>query len=262
VTGKRPLEQTKHLREPKYDYALADGTLVPGVTTIVRLRDKPFLKDWAFRVAKENPGLSSIRDYTDDLARIGTCAHHILMSELSGMTAYLGDFTPNEVEAAQHSIDKYHRWAQGKVIVVHEVEGQVISERHRFGGTFDFYAVVDGLFTIADLKTGARIYREYVEQGAAYAEAKKEMGQPVEQVLILQMGRTEGEGFSEEPVRDWRNSWMHFLTLRQLYDIEQANKKGALWTPPTETPFVLQPDPMEQPENWQTRDRTPRLHLL
>ena len=224
------VEQVKSVRRQKATYKTSAGELVPGVTTILGLRAKPALVEWGFRIGKENPNLNSLREYVDDLADIGTCAHYILDCYLRSAVPDLGDFTPNVVAAAQLPIAKYHEWARGKTIELIAADLEMVSDAHRFGGKLDVFASVDGKRTVIDFKTGRSIYLEAVIQVAAYAEMLKERGEQVDEIRILQIGRTGAEGFSERVLDDWSNHWLAFLALRQLYDIEKCIEHNEKWS--------------------------------
>ena len=224
-------EITKSIRNAKTTYKTSTGELVPGVTTILRLRAKDALVSWAFKIGKENPDLPTVYAYVDDLARIGTCAHLLLDTHLKDKDADLGDFTPNEVTVARNSVARYFDWAKGKDIEVIEADGEVVSDAFRFGGKFDVYAKVNGKFTVLDFKTGSGLYLENEMQVAAYAELLKEKGKQVDQCILLRIGRTATEGFEERVLTEWGNQWLAFLALRQLYDIELAIKKGQPFLP-------------------------------
>lgn len=215
-------ENVRSIRRAKNTYTLKDGTKIPGVTTVLRLRAKEALVEWAFNLGKDNPQLSSSRAYVDDLAKIGTLTHELIGAHLRNETPDLSDFTPREVEAAQIPYAKYLSWEQGKKIEVEAIEKVVISERYRYGGSLDVRAKIDGKRTVMDFKTGKAIYPDYFIQTAAYAEAEQEQtGDKIDQCLILQIGRTGEEGFGEGVRTDWRNEFWQFLALRALYDIER-----------------------------------------
>lgn len=224
-------EKTKSIRRAKNTYKTSTGELVPGVTTILSLRAKPALVDWAFRIGKSNPELNSVREYVDDLASIGSAAHAILDAHLKDTEADVSDFTPNEVTAAKNSVARYFDWAKGKEVKVIYADLEMTSDLWRFGGKLDVFADIDGRKTVLDFKTGRAIYDESLMQVAAYAELLKERGERVDEIRILQIGRTGAEGFSERVVDDWSNYWLAFLALRQLYDIEKAIQRGDKWQP-------------------------------
>lgn len=224
-------EQTKSTRNVKVSYKTSTGEPVPGVTSILRLRAKDALVNWAFNIGKQNPDLPTVYAYVDDLARIGSCAHLLLDSHLKDKDCDLGDFTPNEVTVAKNSVARYFEWAQGKEIEVIEADGELVSDAHRFGGKFDVYAKVNGKFTVLDFKTGSGLYLENEMQVAAYAELLAEKGRQVDQCVLLRIGRTATEGFEERVLSEWGNQWLAFLALRQLYDIELAIKQGVPFTP-------------------------------
>lgn len=226
-----PVEKVKSIRRAKSTYKTIAGEIVPGVTTILSLRAKPALVEWGFRIGRENPNLNSLRDYVDDLADIGTCAHQVLDSHLKNIEVDLGDFSPNVVEAAKTSVSKYFDWARGKDIALIAADMELVSERYRFGGKLDVYARIDGVPTVLDFKTGKNIYSEHLYQVAAYAEMLKEQGSVVGAIRILQIGRVGSEGFSERVLTEWSNYWQAFLSLRRLYDVEKHIERNEKWSP-------------------------------
>lgn len=223
------VEQVRSIRRAKPEYRTSSGELVPGVTTIIGLRAKPALTGWAFRVGKENPELGSIHNYVDDLARIGSCAHEVISAHLRDSVADLSDYTANEIEAAKVPVDKFLDWTLGKDIFLLSADRQMVSDAHRFGGTLDVFARINGRHAVLDFKTGKAIYREHLYQVAAYAELLKELGERVDEIRVLQIGRTGDEGFTERVLTDWSNHWHAFLALRALYDIEKCIELNERW---------------------------------
>lgn len=227
------LERTRSVRKVKPRYETTSGEWVPGVTTVIGLRAKDALVGWAFKVGKEHPELPSIHQYTDELAEIGSCAHAIIGGLLGGVAPDLGDYTANVIEAAQVPVLKYQEWAMGKTIELLASERAYVSDKHRFGGTLDVLARINGVVTVLDLKTGKAIYPEYFHQLAAYAELVAEVGGlRVDAIRILQIGRTGAEGFTERVMTDWSLNWSWFLAARALYqcerDIEAASKNNVI----------------------------------
>ena len=222
-------EQVASIRNKRPVYMTKDGEKVPGVTTVLNLRNKPNLVEWAFKLGKENPHLNSTRDYVDDLANIGKCAHALIEVYLTGKPQDMGDFTPRTREAAAVPFSKFMDWTKGKTIKVIACERVVISDRHRYGGTLDVLADIDGVRTVLDFKTGKAIYPEMFLQLAAYAEAVKERGERVDAIRILQIGRVGDEGFSERAMTEWSNQFNAFLALRTLYEIEKCIGNNTTW---------------------------------
>lgn len=223
-------EQTRSIRKKRPVYTLKDGTKAPGVTTILNLRAKPNLYEWYFRLGKENPHLERGGDYVDDLARIGSAAHALVAAFLTGEKPDVADFTPNEIKAAEVPLEKFKRWASEHSLVVVASEKVVTSERHRYAGTMDLKAMLDGKLTVADLKTGSAayapkimeaIFNDNFTQCSAYAEADmEETGQKVEQLLSIRLGRNESEGMATKVCTSWGWHFRSFLNLRALYESE------------------------------------------
>lgn len=217
-------ENTRSTRKAHIIYKAKDGERLPGTTTIVGLRAKD-LTGWAFKMGQENPAWNSIRDYTDDLARIGSLAHHYADALIKGETPDTDDWTKWEITAAEPAKKKFADWLQNKSIRVIFSERAFVSEAYRYGGTIDMYAEVDGIKCLIDLKTGKAIYREYFYQTAAYAQLLIENGFPVDEIRILRTGRVGSEGFEERRLKDWSLYLDVFLSLRSLYATEKQIDK-------------------------------------
>lgn len=220
------VERTKSIRDPKPVYKTADGIQQPGVTTVVGLREKPALVEWAFRVGKENPQLYSVRQYTDELAEVGKAAHTMIAAHLKGLAPNIDDYTPAAVRMAEVPFSKYLEWAKGKKIeVIFADSKQLVSETYRYGGTVDLLARIDGIVTVLDFKTGKAIYDEMFFQVAAYAHLVEEcVSLKVEQIRILQIGRVGAEGFTERVMTDWSTELRWFLAMREVYAIEKERE--------------------------------------
>jgi len=219
-------------------YELADGTKVPGVTTVLNVLAKPALVPWAHRLGKAGIELNA---YVDGLATIGTLAHALIVHELGGAAPDLDDFTPNEVTAAGNCLRKFNDWRAGKVIEPILCESPFVSEAYRFGGTFDIYARIDGEPALVDIKTGRAIYDDYLIQVAAYRALLEERGLEVDAVRILQVGRTDLEGFSERVLRDTGPHWAIFEAALDIYNIRRAIAAGERAGPARRRKAVAKP---------------------
>ena len=88
-------------------YYLADGTLVPGATTISGLLNKPALVKWANNLGLQ--GIDSTK-YVDKAANVGTLIHALVEGHITGKTVDTSDFTALEIELAQNGFYKYLDW--------------------------------------------------------------------------------------------------------------------------------------------------------
>ena len=211
-------------------YRLADGTRVPGVTTIVGVMDKPALVKWANNLGLQ--GIDSTK-YVDALADSGTLAHYLVECDLIGETpdpAYLNEFSKVDHDRAETSLIKYWDWKKEHTIEVIGHEMQLVSEKHRVGGTCDIYAIIDGVRTLVDIKTAKALYGRTDDkwtQVAGYYLLLMENGHPVDDERILRIGREEREGFEYAQMPDITLHVRRFLTCRELYDLNSRLGKAA-----------------------------------
>jgi len=200
-------------------YRLADKTIVPGVTTVLGLLAKPALVPWANKL-----GLQGIdtNKYVDDKAAIGTLAHAMITDHLSGTKTDFSDYSANQISQAENSVLSFWEWEKDhKIEEVFFVERPLVSEAHRFGGTLDIYAKVNGQSEIIDLKTGSGIYKEAIFQVAALKRLLEEHGHPVDQCRVVNIPRAETEAFTERlcSPTELESGWSIFLNLLSVHGL-------------------------------------------
>ena len=178
-------------------YKSADGTRLPGVTTVLGVLNKPALVPWSNKL-----GLQGIEvgKYVDALAQVGTVAHELVLCHHKGVKFDASPYAPDIVDKAENCLLSYLEWERGhEVEPVHCEVGFTSPTRH-YGGTVDLVAKIDGVLTLADYKSSKALYDEHIYQTAAYYQLLIENGVPVEAVRILRIGREETEGFEDKPV--------------------------------------------------------------
>jgi hypothetical protein len=207
-------------------YTLEDGTRVPGVTTILNVIAKPALISWANRMGLDGINTSK---HVDELADIGTLAHAMIAHFLGGPSPDLDDYSKNQIDRAENSVLSFHEWAKGKTIHTRFNERQMVSKALKYGGTCDWIGVIDGEMTLLDLKTGKAIYDEMLYQVAAYWNLTEENGPHIDVIRILQVGRSEDEGFSERIIlaASIPKYFAVFTAALHLYETIKAAKRGS-----------------------------------
>ena len=214
--------------KPSYRYFTKDGTLVPGVTTALGVLAKPALIKWA-----NNMGLKGIdtTKYTDEKASIGTLTHYAIECELRGLTPDTSGFTEEQIKAARIAYSHFADWQKRHSLVPHRQDGKIVgcelelvSESYLYGGTCDFYGLLDGEPALIDFKTSGAIYDEHLIQVSAYRALLLEHGFPVSRTLILRVGRTPQEGFDVKEITDLRWHWAIFTHLLAVYRLQKQMK--------------------------------------
>ena len=69
-----------------------------------------------------------------------------------------------------------------------------------FGGTPDIYCLLDGVFTLIDIKTGSLWLEHYIQVGGAYDILLEERGEEVEDIILLNVPRAEGTKFTPHKI--------------------------------------------------------------
>jgi len=140
-----------------------DGIWYPRVTSILSIKAKPAL----LRYYGGMRSFKAADDVKEASAREGTLVHEAVEAIARGEHPVIS-------EQARPSVDAYLEFARNNDIEPLLVEERIVSCQHRYAGTIDMLAKVNGVVGILDIKTGKRIYRDYGLQTAAYMNALRE----------------------------------------------------------------------------------------
>jgi len=201
-------------------YYLADGTIVPGVTTVLNILDKPGLPHWAWELGQQGLDYREVRDAA---ARVGTITHRLIAARLKGepreQAFKLSDVRVvalEEAEKAENCFLKYLAWEKENPISPVMIEEPLVSEQFRFGGTPDLLAEFNGEFVLIDFKTGNGIYESYFYQLAAYRQLLIEQGWPVARAWILRISPNDNE-YEVAIGLDLDHNWAIFKCCLEIY---------------------------------------------
>ncbi len=211
-------------------YKLEDGTRVPGVTTITgRFKDSGGLIHWAW-----TQGINGI-DYKrtrDEAADTGTIAHAWIDDYIHGREKTAFPLASDEqLEQAVSAETAFLDWATQVSLEVLETETPIISEVHRFGGTFDALGKVAGRVVLLDWKSSNGVYADYIVQVAAYRQLLRErggLGSEVDGAQLLRVGKEFGDFHAHSyPAAVLDAGWETFQLYRRAYDLDAKLKKAA-----------------------------------
>jgi hypothetical protein len=200
-------------------YKDAEGTKVPGVTTVLNVLAKPALIKWANNLGLQ--GIDSTK-YVDGLAAIGTLAHAMILAHLRGDVEQGWEYDQSTVSIAENCFLSYLSWEKGKTIEPIILEAPLVSDLYRFGGTCDFYGHVDGILTLMDFKTGKGIWPEHFYQLAAYSKLITGNGHALPNAYtILNIPRAETESFDAKTRTDLIREWEMFHLALKIYQLQK-----------------------------------------
>lgn len=199
-------------------YTLADGTPVPGVTTVLGVLNKPALMHWAWEQGRA--GLD-YRKTKDQAANIGTLAHWLCECHLKGQEPDTSEFSAADIDKAENAALKFMGWWDSAGLVLVGSECQIVSETHRYGGTLDIVACdKQGRGVLVDLKSSKGIYDEYFFQLAAYSKLlpTPEMPAVISRCVIVRIGKEAEDGdFEVQERADLSREWMVFEAALRLH---------------------------------------------
>lgn len=153
----------------------------PRVTKIVEIKAKPALY-------KYYAGLNSFEEgeaIKNKSASEGTLIHETLEKILIGENPAINLEIAPSISAAVNFFQINNIQVDPEF-----VEKRVINQNHRYAGTVDALALIDGKFGVLDIKTSQSIYRDYCLQTAAYMDALKEQFRTLQTRWILRVDQS------------------------------------------------------------------------
>lgn len=220
---------------PKKGYFLADGTKVPGTTTVIgRFKDSGGLMFWAFNQGKA--GKERLYDEAEKAADIGTCAHsmvemHVRGAKRTDINIWADEALRDQtmLDAAYSAFEAYLSWAKNFNVKILEQEIQLVSEKYKFGGTPDAIGLIDNQLVLLDWKTSNSVYSDYLIQLAAYGKLWEEKypDRPITGGFHLLRFSKEHGDFAHHYFPNLDNAWRQFLLFREAFDIDKELKKRA-----------------------------------
>lgn len=175
---------------------------VQGVTTVISNHngDKGGMVYAAWKLGLE--GINYKEEWKQK-ADAGTIAHEMIRAHLLNI-----DYEPASlygdklVDQAVIAFKGFLEWKAGfKQFEIILVEVPLVSEELPYGFTLDLYAILDGLYSVVDFKTGKAIYWNHKVQMAGIIRGLREHGYQVDQrfILHLKKGEENTDGTMTEP---------------------------------------------------------------
>lgn len=192
----------------------ASGLIVPSVTRVTGVIDKPALIYWAvnetiaFIKRIVRPG----QQYTEaqlelifkdakgsrfrtskKALNIGAEAHDWIERYIKSRLLDLPSPELPEYPPVLNAVNSYLAWESGVSLSYISSERRLYSRDHMFSGTVDIIMEIDGKVVVADLKTSKGIYPEYFIQCAAYAAAiAEEDKMHIDSVAVIRIPKDGG----------------------------------------------------------------------
>lgn len=212
---------------PTAPYHLADGTRVPGTTTVIgRFKDSGALMHWAFQQGKS--GAERLYDAAEKAADIGTLAHAMVEKHINGddpETVFNGE-ADDYKDKARNAFNEYLEWAAQTDVKIIAQEMHLVSEEYRFGGTPDAIGMIGNSLCLLDWKTSNAVYPDHAIQLAAYRQLWNENHpeQPLTGASYLLRFSKNYPDFEARKFGDLSEAWEIFKHYRLAYDLDKLLK--------------------------------------
>ncbi len=145
-------------------YYNQEGVEIPSVTTILKVLNKPALVKWANIMGFKRRSTDEI---LENAGSIGTEMHECIERYFKKEKYQLPEEKYHLRDTLLKRLDGFLSWVKTiETITPLMLEAKL--EGDTFGGTMDFYGMVDGLETILDFKTSSRVHGSMFLQLGGY----------------------------------------------------------------------------------------------
>ncbi len=209
---------------PTSRYEDKKGNRLPSVTQILgQAWAKPALVAWAHSEGLKGRPLNKTRD---EAAEAGTAAHELILAHIGGPEPDMSRYSSEAVAKARISNHHVQDWLAAHTFEPLVVEVPLVSDKMGYGGTPDWYGLLDGVPTVLDIKTG-RLYPDQFVQMAGYRLLLQGLGHEVESMLLVQAPRTLGKSdrcttssrTGKEMIEPYERAWRAALEIYTIKNI-------------------------------------------
>lgn len=192
---------TKQEEKQHTVYRNAKGQVVPSVTTALNVINAPSLMYWANSIGRKG---ISYWHYMKSAARVGTLTHSLIERDVKGkvddLQEHLNACDDKEKTKAFKAYSNFARWSQENEFELYGSEVQLVSNQYNYGGTVDFFGLVNGRLMVVDFKTSGSFQKKMFMQLAAYCHLLIENGlvDEIEAVMVLRLDKEKDEYYEME----------------------------------------------------------------
>lgn len=190
--------------DDKHRYYFGD-LVVPSVTQILDIINKPALKYWAVNLAvaevydKIQPHKEYSPDELEEVLENARREHDKMKHMYVGIGKQVHAWLEHYIETGKKKriknpdiktqIKTFLKWEEEHDIEFLETERLVFHDELNYCGRLDFIAMFEGKKVLGDFKTSNRLYPEHSLQTVAYQKALERDGVKVDGRLILRLDR-------------------------------------------------------------------------
>lgn len=159
---------------------------------------------------------------------VGTQVHALIEWNIRQSLGQKTGPEPKVVDVAQWAFMAWQDWAQKVNLKPIFIEQMVFSRTHKYAGTMDLLAEVNGVVALVDFKTGKAIYAEALLQNVAYQQALIEMGHTVPaKGYIVRLPKVETDpAFEVADVPPVDALWPTFLAVLSVWKWWHQSEKA------------------------------------
>ena len=179
---------------------------MPSVTEVLKVIEKRHLDSWRHRV-----GHKEADRVTQNAKVLGTKVHSAAQMVAWGQDKKVPKEIKPYAEAVRSFLDRH-------VMEVLGTEVELMSQKHRFGGTLDLWCQLrDGSYAVVDYKTSSSLTRDHNWQTAGYALLLRENGYRVNKRVVVRLKKDKPGEWYARFCKDHLNDTQGFLACVNLW---------------------------------------------
>lgn len=184
---------------------------------------------WAWKCGSDGIDINKAREQAADA---GTCCHNMIDAHLHGREFNRSVYPPEVISKADHAFLGFLEWKEQSKLQMVAAEVSLVSEKYRYGGTFDASMVGDSL-RLLDYKTASAIYNDALVQVAGGYSLLWQEHYPDKELGGIDILRISKPEAPDDPISFNHCHWSaevipvaqeQFLLFRRAYDLDKKLK--------------------------------------
>lgn len=193
-------------------YYNSKGIEVPSVTTILKVVSKPDIVNWAHYMGKIKMDIDKILDTS---AKFGTHVHEYIEHYLNHKT-YIPIDEELNIYRFKIAINNFKWFQKDNQMIPFAMECSHSNEK--YGGTFDFYGLINDTKMLIDFKTSKKVYDTHLLQlGGYYGLIKDTYDIEAAGILIVNDKKCELKTVRLEELQSLQEAFDYLVEFYILY---------------------------------------------
>lgn len=204
-------------KTPHRIYVNDDGVVVPSVTTVLKVLNKPQLVPWANYLGFKRINVKNELERTEI---IGTTVHELIEEYSKSRVLHLtklDDLNYDSYDSIKKCFNSFKIWNKMNNVKILHSELPLVDDN--YGGTMDCVCKIKDKIYLVDFKTSNKVHPSMFIQLSAYVKLLESKGIHIDKAGILRLDKKKQNVFDFVTMKNDKNLDKYFNIFLKLLEI-------------------------------------------